>query len=457
MNALQPFVIGFWIPVMGATWYWFNVRSTCYGWREELCDGFSELYRPLEPSERKHIRVTTGDPGSAGMPVEPQAVFGTRVSEGFVTTEETDHFLNELKGLVSKYGRPFSDKFKALMRMELEFAELDPSFIDGMQFVSDLVEDERPSKGTWGAGDSIDNAAVPLPIRRLAARVQEYAPNIGELRHAYVLHSSTGQLCLPLHFMHPFAGHEFVMIPLARQRRAEVQGGVVVTVSPRERSHAAGMRDVVQASWSNKDQDVYLPFRSATRVYGTARFRCQWGIRPTQYFGHPANPLPLDPETFDAKFPSLKPGTWGADTRGGRPATVSTPMHEAGLKNDGSGPGLVARVKRLLTSSATAFENDNDWQKRYPATATAAARTQDRDPETALVLLAFEGPMDKEKTRNKWRRWERYAYGPPPTPDFYARLEDDRPFTQEQVGEWYQIPMWIAMNFWQNSAQVGGS
>jgi hypothetical protein len=434
MNALRPtnFVL---IPTtIGAISSWFMIRRACYSWRELLIDGIaSGLYPPLSARQRMYVHECTGVPETALQPIDAKRNLGTGVTDEFITREEADFVLDELLDLMAKYGRGIAERVKGRWRDDLAQLDMDDSFLEGLRYFSDIHEDPLPPRGVWGSGDSIRPSEIPPVLRRLSARVQEHHPEIGELRHVYVLHSATGQFFLPPQPLHAFAGHEFHVVPIARKGREEQQGGLVFTVSPSNRSRVGTARDLLQGSWTNKDQDTYAPFRSVLRVHSSARLRCGWGIRPLQYFGHPSNPLPLDAETLTSRYPTITPGSWGASK-----GAVATPMD-----------GIVDASGRVANSS---------WWRRVrglvgrrpnsDSLAQTVAQVEDADTEAALILLAFEGPMDKVKTRNKWKRWEMYAFGEPPKGLEFDRLEEDNMITPEEIGEWYNVPIWMAQNYW---------
>jgi hypothetical protein len=433
MNALRPSwaVI---LPTFGVSMTcWFLVRKACYGWRELLVDGVqSGFYRQPTARERQFVRECTGEPITALEPIAPDRHFGTHITEEFVTREESDFLLDELQDVLFKYGRGFSERRKAAIRGDLEAAGLDPEVVETYRYVSDIHQDSRPPKGVWGAGDAINMNEMPMVLRRLVARVQEHIPNIGAVRHVYIFHSPTGSAYRPPEQVHQFAGHEVLVLPLAHRAREDTQGGLVFTVTPKNRSHASGMDDVNVASWTTKDQDTYAPFRGLMRVYASARLKCGLGIRPVQYLGHSSNPLPLDYETLDAAYPHARPGAWGS-VDGHMEVPAGVPLPKA--MRPGETGSWWRRLFGLQKKETSSLQQD-------------VRLSENANPEVAYIVFGFEGPMHDVKTRNKWKRWEVYAFGEPPQAHEFEKLEEDPMVGEEEVGEWYQVPLWMARNYW---------
>eukprot|EP00672_Neobodo_designis_P015470 CAMPEP_0174849012 /NCGR_PEP_ID=MMETSP1114-20130205/13854_1 /TAXON_ID=312471 /ORGANISM="Neobodo designis, Strain CCAP 1951/1" /LENGTH=456 /DNA_ID=CAMNT_0016083321 /DNA_START=27 /DNA_END=1397 /DNA_ORIENTATION=- len=440
MNAIRPVALGLWVTGGAGMVGNMLVRRNCYMWRDELIEGVKAgFYQPLSLQERHMIHECTRDPKTALEPIDSERAFGMRAVEDFVSPEERDFILSELQVALDRYGRGLSAKDIDRQRAELEQAGVDASFLDGVRYISDWSEDARVPKGIWGCGDALSLRQLPPIFRCLSARVTEMVPNIGRLRHVYVMHSPTGQLYMPPRFMQDFAGHEYVIIPLAHKERETLQGGEVITMSPRQRSQVSSMQDVVKSSWTDKDQDLFAPFRSLARVYATARFRCNFGIRPTKHFGDASNPLPLDPKTLKAKYPNVAPGAWGSDG-----TSVQTPMEAAGMRVDKIGR------RHTWWSKLLGIGNGGDELSIN----ARLADIEDRDPEVALIMLCFEGPINESESRNELRRWEWCAYGRKPRPSDFERMDTEPMISKEEIGDG-MVPLIMFMA--QNIFKIGRS
>ena len=79
--------------------------------------------------------------------------------------------------------------------------------------------------------------------------------------------------------------------------------------------------------------------------------------------------------------------------------------------------------------------------------ASSVSDVEDRDPEVALIMLAFEGPVNEESSRNKWRRWEWSAYGRRPRPSDFEKLDVEPMISKEEIGDgMVPLIMWCAQN-----------
>jgi hypothetical protein len=73
---------------------------------------------------------------------------------------------------------------------------------------------------------------------------------------------------------------------------------------------------------------------------------------------------------------------------------------------------------------------------------------EDRDPEVAIVMLSFEGPVNAEESRNKWRRWEWAAYGRSPRVADFQKMDPEPMISKEEIGDgWMPLFLWIVQNY----------
>jgi hypothetical protein len=380
-------------PVMGiATAGWFFVRRACFNWRAELCDRDIGVYPAAHEDDMDHIRLPGNDLARARARVPCGMNPGMYMEEEFLAPEEQSMLLEEAERWAKLYGRPLDDDRRARDKRALSEVGIAPAFVDATVVVSDIMEDPRPPRTPWGTGDDIALDRMPELLRAVNYRVLDVFPRLGRLRSVKLVYSPTGQWYAPPRVPHAFIGHEYVILPLAGPN------GLVATFSPDQRSKNSSLRDTIaQCGWTASDIDVYMPAGSLLRVYAQARFRWGWGIRPHQYLGHPFDALPLQ-DAAAAAQPKAAASWFGAAPPALAPLPCSNqppPGHE----------------------------------------------------KQAYLVMGYEGPVTEIKQRKKYRRWEIYAYGEPPSAESFKGFtaEDSAPLPEELGGT--KILWWIAQNY----------
>ncbi|KAH8620957.1 hypothetical protein ERJ75_000010000 [Trypanosoma vivax] len=344
MLGVGTWFIGLGVPVVLTTAFVASRRRLAYQWREELMDLEGSAYPVMSVADMEFLRrvLLPHQTKNADGRMAVKDNIGLRVDGEFLTTEECQVLLDEVKRLVPLLGQPVDTRKASVVQSQAKAEGVDISFYSDVSIISDHAEDIQLMKAPWGTGDRIKYEHIPASLRYLVSKVQRQFMGVGRLRHVYVEYSPSGKFYHEPRATKAFDGHDYVIVPLRRDKRA-----TVVTYSPLLRSRFSFAREVLESSWTSRDIDAFVPSGGVIRTYGPARYEWGWGIRPGEvWFGNSHNLLRAVEKTSASSF----------------------------------GLSYLMGGFRKLFSTTSVVENANH--------------------EAALVVLHFDGPRSKNKKRS---------------------------------------------------------
>lgn len=401
MLGAQTWFVAFALPTVVVGSFIATRKRLAYQWRDELIDPSEPIYPTVTDNDMKFFRhvvpaekvlecSTMKDAGKQWPCLEGDTLTATENKGWFISwydpleTVFSDVCLEEVRQIASRFGI-FTDSRKistlaSRLDLEVQQGELEPNALDiskyaSIQIVSDHPEDTQLMKAPWGTGDALQTPKLPLALRFLSQQVQKVYPSIGRLRHVHILYSPSGEFFREPKSPKVFDGHDYVIIPLRRDRRE-----TIITFVPSLRSKYPRFSDIMRYSWTNRDVDARVPNFGMLRVYGAARYDWGWGLRPG-------------------------PSWWG-----------STFQPCGSIDNGETDPkkGFLSQVKDKLFSALGRV-----------STATFPEGSNEKD--AAIVVLHFEGPRSKGKKRSLLFHPESLIFGYPPTVENYDVWQEDRP------------------------------
>eukprot|EP00760_Papus_ankaliazontas_P010895 PhM_4_TR14562/c0_g2_i1/m.45632 len=250
------------MTVLGGSFYgWICMRTRV--WRDELINNDKCTHRQCTTRDSQYVR-------RVGMtsPIQPSANPGLRITEDFLTREEADMLMYEIRELVKLHGTELGYK----RRHRMKVAGATEEQIKAFRTISDHAEDaEELPLPPWGCGDLLKVEKLPPIIRHLVNRLHEHYPYQGALRHVYVEYTDRACHVRPPSVFHRFDGMEYAAISLG--------GDQLLTFCPVQQSARAGP-DVKKKSWTSFDVDCLAKPTNLVHVAGSARFLYSMGMRP---------------------------------------------------------------------------------------------------------------------------------------------------------------------------------
>nr|CCC93117.1 unnamed protein product [Trypanosoma congolense IL3000] len=376
MLGAGSWFIGIGLPVVFVGGFVASRKRLAFQWREELMDPDAGTYPAMTDADMEFFRRVAHptSPGGQGEGLTIRENIGLFVIPDILSKEESEVLLDEAGRWVSVLGQKVDPRKVSFMEGLAKKEGINLGYYSENSIISDHAEDIQLMKAPWGTGDGIRLEKMPSSLRYVVSRIQKKFEGVGRLRHVYIEYSPSGKFYHEPGPTKAFDGHDYVIVPLRRDRDA-----TVVTFSPLLRSKFSFMKDVLQCSWTSRDIDGIVPPGGAMRVYGRARYEWGWGIRPGDvWFGHWRNSL----QRLKAKHATLSIGN------------IVTPV-----------------VNRAFHRHAVQSVGKK---------------------EAALMVLHFDGPRDAGVPRSLLLQPESLIFGRPPTPESYERWVERKP-TKDDV------------------------
>eukprot|EP00796_Vickermania_ingenoplastis_P005321 gene5321-3823_t len=299
----QTWFVAFAIPTVLVGTFVATRKRLAYQWREELMDPDGKIYPSVTDSDMRFLKRVSAVPvakSSKSVTQEDDSLQASQNLGWFLSYfNDFDHlysdlFLSEIQRLAKDLGIAVDTKKWSLLKLRAE-EEVKEGLLNKSAFnvedyeanriISDHPEDTQLMKAPWKCGDALSTEALPLVLRFLSKQVQMVYPDLGRLRHVYIEYSPTGAYYRDPKSPKAFDGHDYVIVPLRRDRN-----DTVVTFVPALRSRLPRLHDIISNSWTSRDIDALIPSGGMLRVYGTARYDWGWGVRPgTPWWGNPMN------------------------------------------------------------------------------------------------------------------------------------------------------------------------
>lgn len=352
----QVWFVALALPTVVAGSFIATRKRLAYQWRDELMDPNGAVYSSATDYEMSFLqRMASSTQSHSKAVLEPKDNMGWYVTVDRVVAKMYSAVcLNEIRDVASAYGVPL-DSSKECHLNTGEKVDWSDNVV-----LSDHPEDSTPIRAPWGCGDKLNQMELPLVLRFLSKSIQTVYPDVGRLRHIYVDYSPSGSFYRYPKSPKPFDGHDYVILPLRRDRQ-----DTVITFSPLSRSKVSDLSDVAKSSWTTQDIDTRLPNGSMLRVYGAARYNFGWGLRPgTPWWGSPSQLVRYATESNSA-YKRLK-SLLLHDNRNAISDAAVLVFHYEGPRAKGKRRSLLFHPECFIFGRAPSTEDYDQWHDVPP-------------------------------------------------------------------------------------------